>query len=1048
MPQGLQDVYGAVQRVSVDRGRRVIGIAIAVLVSLAGVTAGAWRWRTAQQTPWDRLVIEANSLDTRPLAGQLSGGFGHRPAGTAKVAGDQTRWRLARAAAQIEARTSETASAEALRQLGIANLLMGKTDEGVRALEDAIRTGAARQSLASSMQMCTTAEILSDLSAAYLARAKNAEDLDTLRALNAAERAWELRHETFIAWNRALALSAVGLAPQATGAWQDFLGMNEQASWRLEANLRLARLPRSIRRTPSAEEARARLRRGLATGGEPALERAVRLSPLAARRLAEDDLLIAWARDGDAAALAHANRIGRALIRVSGDHLLLATAQGLDRTGDDARRAKQALLQYGDARNAYRARNYSLAAPSLAAAAASLQALDLPLSRRALSYLAQSHYQTGRYEEAVATCDEALEGAPSEKYPTLVAECLWTRGMAEGAQRRFDEAHASFLNARNLFMRAGDPGTAAFLDAGLLQSNYRFLGDYTRAWAHMSAALHNGMTGYVAYSEAAKLAMAAELPYAALAFLGGATESARRGGRADELADIYLSRAHVLARLGRRRAAIADFASAGTAAAKITDDAVRARVATDLTLTHAMLFHSTSPRTVIDRLRPEVERLIRQGDRLKIATGRYFLGSSHQAAGDIRGAEREYREALQEIRSQLDHARAGEARRALLDTARRTDDALILMLFDSGRTLEALEAADQSRSRLLDARQVGPARDYAALAARSHAVFLVFHVARDRVLSWAVTAKGIAARSLDLDQQTLERAVDAMTSAARDGDRRGVTEHGAWLYARLIGPELASIEQSRLLVVPDGPLARVPFAALYDRGRSRFLLDDRELAVVPSVSWYRLAREARRPPDRRVVIVPGPAGSTAAALPRLPGQRTEFAAIQAAFPTTEVLSARDLTPEGVLRAAGSADLLHFSGHAVSDAHVPSQSALVLTEGRTLTSRDLATTRLESRPAVILAACGTARGDRRATGSTSLADAFLDAGASAVVATLWPVRDDRASALSQVMYPAMLRHPLNAALREAQLQLRHQSPSDFDWAAFQCFGESNVTLQVN
>src|SRR5205085_3606604 len=75
------------------------------------------------------------------------------------------------------------------------------------------------------------------------------------------------------------------------------------------------------------------------------------------------------------------------------------------------------------------------------------------------------------------------------------------------------------------------------------------------------------------------------------------------------------------------------------------------------------------------------------------------------------------------------------------------------------------------------------------------------------------------------------------------------------------------------------------------------------------------------------------------------------------------------------------------------------------------------------------------------GSSSMAQAFLDAGSGSVVASLWPVDDRQSSILFLRFHQELLqgRNPAQA-LRAAQLALREQiGPSSLaTWSAFQVF----------
>jgi CHAT domain-containing protein len=97
--------------------------------------------------------------------------------------------------------------------------------------------------------------------------------------------------------------------------------------------------------------------------------------------------------------------------------------------------------------------------------------------------------------------------------------------------------------------------------------------------------------------------------------------------------------------------------------------------------------------------------------------------------------------------------------------------------------------------------------------------------------------------------------------------------------------------------------------------------------------------------------------------------------------------------------------------------------------------------------VVLSACETSRG-RLLPGEGVLgpAQAFLQAGAAAVVASYWRVDDQITSNFMQQFYKYLLvdRLSASAALRKAQLD-RAGSATTYEWAAFALYGwpESSI-----
>ena len=96
--------------------------------------------------------------------------------------------------------------------------------------------------------------------------------------------------------------------------------------------------------------------------------------------------------------------------------------------------------------------------------------------------------------------------------------------------------------------------------------------------------------------------------------------------------------------------------------------------------------------------------------------------------------------------------------------------------------------------------------------------------------------------------------------------------------------------------------------------------------------------------------------------------------------------------------------------------------------------------------VVLGACETAMGNEiRSEGLESLARAFMHAGASRLVASLWQVDDESTSELMKSFYRGVLSKPglsPAAALRQAQVQMMRNSRwrEPYYWAAFVFLGD--------
>ena len=99
--------------------------------------------------------------------------------------------------------------------------------------------------------------------------------------------------------------------------------------------------------------------------------------------------------------------------------------------------------------------------------------------------------------------------------------------------------------------------------------------------------------------------------------------------------------------------------------------------------------------------------------------------------------------------------------------------------------------------------------------------------------------------------------------------------------------------------------------------------------------------------------------------------------------------------------------------------------------------------------VVLSACGGSAGKSLSgMGSDSIASGFLMGGASAVIASHWPVEDKSTAQLMEAFYQELGNGRVDHALRAAQLRLASNVPnSPRLWAAFEVIGDGDLVVPI-
>jgi tetratricopeptide (TPR) repeat protein len=306
-----------------------------------------------------------------------------------------------------------------------------------------------------------------------------------------------------------------------------------------------------------------------------------------------------------------------------------------------------------------------------------------------------------------------------------------------------------------------------------------------------------------------------------------------------------------------------------------------------------------------------------------------------------------------------------------------------------------------------------------------------------------------------------------------DAAEAGEARRAAVGLSRLVlGAAAGRLGDRRLVVVADGALAYLPFAALpQPDDPDQPLLARHEVVSLPSASLLPLLRQGSgsRPAAgaRRLLVLADPvftaadprvvgAGRAAAGgLDRLPATRREAETIAALLPAGAARMALDFDASRDLVLAGDLTpyrFVHFATHGVIDAQNPALSGLELAsvgpDGAPrdgfLSLGDVYSLHLGA-DLVVLSGCETALGKAiRGEGLVGLVQGFLVAGAHRVLASLWRVPDRSTAELMGSFYRGLLveRLPAAAALRQAQLTLSRERRwrSPYFWASFVLLGD--------
>jgi CHAT domain-containing protein len=259
------------------------------------------------------------------------------------------------------------------------------------------------------------------------------------------------------------------------------------------------------------------------------------------------------------------------------------------------------------------------------------------------------------------------------------------------------------------------------------------------------------------------------------------------------------------------------------------------------------------------------------------------------------------------------------------------------------------------------------------------------------------------------------------------------------LYEGLLRPVESVIgRRTELTIVPDGVLHMVPFDALVisdSESATTYALDRFTIQTATTLGSNISAKGELR--DGSVVAAFGPASPLA---PLAPEREAENIGSLFAGRDVVVLRGDAATEQATREHAVNAAVLHIGAHARANDREPdfaqiSLAAAVDDDGllHAYEVRELSI----AGALVVLSACETAVGRvAGGEGLLSLNRAFLQAGASGVVGTLWPI-GSRTNELIGVFYRNLAAGLTpSESLRKAKLAVRSRShPNPLHWAPF-------------
>jgi len=969
---------------------------------------------------------------------------------------------------------------------------------------DAIPTRADAEGMLRSQPLCIDAAVAAlerfaradpaatrDLAVGYALRAQREDrPTDLLNALDAAQHAVAALPQSDVArFDLAMIEENVGLTDDAVDSWNQFLKIGKPSRI-AEAREHLDRL-RNFDSTVQWAKNRTQLGIALRARDRAAVARLIAPFPTSAEKYLEEELL-------RPEQLAEAKILAAELMRVTKDRFPVDVVEAMERS---LKELLEAHLAFADARSADRA----IAAERKAKYEKAAQLLERggsPLSLLArLGYVvAVSFEKPDGYARATALIEPIDREARARGYRHLLARVRATRANFLVYQSRHVESLQDSQDALAEYERDGDLEAVSDTHArriGVL----RQAGLNDLAWREAMQAMQTSphladtRSRHNLYGDTAQTAAAFGHATIALLYQDTAVRLIQRAirntppeqvdainGLKKQLSPVLRSRAMIELQLDQPNVAAVDLNDAARfLSKKVSSDEVRIFQAR-IQEVQGQAFLRVNPAGAVAAFSAAL-RQANPESRTYRASLLAQRADAERRATQLGAAENDLRAALNELHAEqlymLEHRKRGDAEGLWSSYFSRFGEAyqtLIRQLIDDGLTAEAFNYAEQARafeplylvSEVVPKDFDGKTKSLAEIQQTlpTGTQLIEYSVLPDQTIAWLVSREHFSFIRLPAGKSVIERHASELQRAAGARNQADFETQLYALYDALMAKPIAAMtaKPRRLVIVPDGPMHGLPFAALRNPNTQRYLIQDVPIEIAGSANLYLVSltrdRALQSTAAPSVLLLGDPAFNGnlpfAQGLLPLPHARSECEKISALYGTrTQMLLDRDATIPRFLEQARTSTIIHVAAHGIVNAQAPSHSYILLApapnepgplEAQALVTRlPLDHTRL-----VILSTCSSAGGlPIGAEGVAPFVRPLIGAGVPAVIGTLWNVEDATAEDLL-VSFHRHYREGYDAAvaLQLAQVGLLTKTNNNsgqrpvFAWAPFQVIGHSS------
>ena len=278
------------------------------------------------------------------------------------------------------------------------------------------------------------------------------------------------------------------------------------------------------------------------------------------------------------------------------------------------------------------------------------------------------------------------------------------------------------------------------------------------------------------------------------------------------------------------------------------------------------------------------------------------------------------------------------------------------------------------------------------------------------------------------------------------------------MFDFVFGPISDYLQGDELVIVPEGLLCVVPFAALIDPV-GKYLCDSFRIRFVPSLTTLKVIADSPQGyhSESGALIVGDPdvpefmCRGSWLRFSRLPFARKETEMIGRLMKVKPLIG-KEATKEEVLEQLSAVALVHVAAHGSFErgelllAPSSRRNPQTLEEKDCiLTMADVLNVKVRAK-LVVLSTCHSGRGEISAEGVVGIARAFLAAGARSVLVALWAIPDNATMRFMKSFYQHLVQgRSSSEALNKVMKYMRESDSELSEWCPFQLIGD-DVTIK--